>query len=227
MPNTLTQIGSKRKSRTINQHSDRCAYARLDKDLLRRLDWRFMLPDLSLEHVVYFGKINTPLYQALHEITKTMIINPTSYQEYEIPVEDPYIVVLTEDKKSTVKKALSWVFGVNTLYWESDLKVPAITLLKNLLGIYPGHYKDRVKMLKTRHLQSADATLHWPSKKNCREFIPLNTPLVRDRVTKYSKGKKNKLLSWLIAVGFKTKLYHNCLLSYSIIGRQYPNYRER
>ncbi|MBD3376189.1 hypothetical protein GF406_14225 [candidate division KSB1 bacterium] len=227
MPNTLTQIESKRNSRTSNHRPDRRAYARLDMDLLRRLDWRFMLPDLSLEHVVYFGDINTPLYQALHKVSKTMIINPTYYQEYEIPVKEPYIVVLTEDKKLTVRKALSWVSGVNTLYWESDPKVAAITLLKNFLRIYPGHYKDRVKMLKTRHLQSADATLHWPSIKKCREFIPLDTPLVRNRFIKYSKGKKNKLLGWLITLCFKTKLYQYCLLSYSIIGRHYPNDRER
>lgn len=220
MSNTLTQIGIEKKSRTINQNSDKHAYARLETDLLRRLDWRFRLSDLTLEHVVYFGKINTPLYQALHAVTKTMIINPTSCQEYEIPVKEPYIVVLTEDKKSTVRKALSWVSGLNTLYWESDTEAPAITLFKNLLRIYPGHYKDRVKILQACNLQIADAVLHWPSIKNCREFIPLDTPLVRDRFIKYSKGKKNRLLGWLIAVVFKTKLYHNCILSYSIIGRQ-------
>jgi hypothetical protein len=227
MPETMTQSETKQKSRVMDQKSNRQEIEKLDTDLLRRLDWRFMLADLSLQRIVYFGKINTQLYQALHAITKTMIINPPGYQEYEIPVKEPFIVVLAEDKKTTFRKALSWVFDSNTLYWESDPEYPVLALLRNMFGIYPCHYRYKINMLKAHDLQSASAFLHWPSVKDCREFIPLDTPLVKDRFTKYAKGKMKRILGWLIDLVFKTRVYKYFILSYSIIGRQHLIYVER
>ncbi len=132
---------------------------------VRRLDWRFLLPDPSLEDVAYLGP-EGPLLDALRLVSEPRRLEPGC------GLAAHRLVVASQADRSSLELAASRVAPGGFLYLEVERR-------GNRGRRYPrlspwGGSLDR--SLRSLGLVDLQAHLHWPNFEACKSIIPLERP---------------------------------------------------
>jgi hypothetical protein len=151
-------------------------------DLVRRLDWRFLLPDPRLRRVLYVGPADGPLPTALAQLCDRLWIGDSGRP----PGVD--LVVAERAGRSAVAGALSHLTAGGALYWE--------------LPRYGNPFRSDLGWLEGRGF--VDIALHWhiPDFESCRQIVPLDDPaairfLVHDHIGPAGRRVVGSLCGWL------------------------------
>ena len=147
--------------------------------LIRRLDWRFLLPKPQLGRVVYFGSASGLLASALREYSQSLTVLSTkerSFPGHPSPSFD--LAVVTTPQKSVLEQAHALLAEGGYLYCESDRRAQrsssrykvAFKLLKDGSSQDPAHSLSSLGFLEIR------TYWHHPNFESCLRMIPLREP---------------------------------------------------
>ena len=131
--------------------------------LVRRLDWRFLLPNAILGDVAYIGSMDGTLPSALQEFSELLtIVEPSDSRSSNVEPGCSYeTVVLRSAGIAAVRKVKPLVAPGGYLYWE----------VERASGV------DHVRRYTTavERLGFDDVQVHWhrPDFEACLEMIPL------------------------------------------------------
>jgi hypothetical protein len=190
-----------------------------DQDLqsVRRIDWRYLLPDSRLRNVAYLGLRDEPLIYALKLFSDSFSLYGQESQELEPNKRNTYdLVVVNSPQFMEVRQAASLMKPGTNLYWEVNrlramkyvrdeimsrkynarVKIESLyTTIANLVRLNP--YVDFAKTLGLR-----DVSIFWhrPDFDRCLEIVPLDNRRALDyyfsrwhgtalKSIKYSAGK--------------------------------------
>jgi aminoglycoside phosphotransferase (APT) family kinase protein len=133
---------------------------------MRRLDWRFLLPDPRLGSVAYLGR-PSPLLAALREAAPALsVVGGRETAERARPSD---LVVLREPAGTHLAEALRWLRPGGWLYLEGR-GGPGARLRGARLGC-PSQAASALRALGLRDLR---AHWHWPDFERCAELVPLD-----------------------------------------------------
>lgn len=138
-----------------------------DLNAIRRLDWRFLLPDPLLQDGAYSARPGTSLATALERLCPSFVqLNTAKAHGRQFP-----LVVLGQPSLRTIREAAESVSPGGWLYAE---------FVRNLLSLrlslaYPRRCCTELKRLKF----DMDAFWHHPDFENCQQIIPLLEPGAR------------------------------------------------
>ena len=180
-----TQVGyQSRTSASPQQQPERAR----DLQLIRRLDWRFLLPAPQLGRVVYFGSPSDSLASALREYSRSLTVLPEqrSFPGHPGPPFD--LAVVTTPRKFVLEQAYALLTEGGYLYCESGHKAQrsssryevAFELLKGGLAQNPAHSLSSMGFLEVR------AYWHHPNFESCLRMIPLCEPSALEHFLKRS-----------------------------------------
>jgi hypothetical protein len=131
--------------------------------LVRRVDWRFLLPSPVLGDVAYIGSMSGTLPRALRQFSELLTIvvrSDASVSEVELGCWYE-TVVLRSSEVAAVKRAKPLVAPGAYLYWE----------IERVSGL--SHVRSYIKAVE--RLGFDDIQVHWhrPDFETCLEMIPL------------------------------------------------------
>jgi len=140
-------------------------------ELSRRVDWRFLLPQLRVERVACVGRTDQPLQSALPLVGETVnyleagaFDDATAATEFEGTFD---LVVIRGTKHALLKRAAKLVRPGGSLY----LEVERPLLRPDLWRHTPAGMARRVARLGFRNVA---AHWHWPSHARCTSILPLD-----------------------------------------------------
>jgi hypothetical protein len=172
-------------------------------DLLRRLDWRFLLDTHALGRVGYLGPASSTLSNALSVFSQTLQ-----------PLEDGRLrerafdlIVAKGVGGDRVAVALPALAAGGSLYWELPM------------GRFP--FTRAWSVLDRQDLDPLEFYWHYPSFDECRLIVPLNHPaaltwLLRRRFARVDPSVLLKAVSAIVHTGLLTRV----LSSVSVVGRR-------
>ena len=143
--------------------------SRRDRQILtiRRLDWRFLLPDPRLENVACIGTPAADLIAAL-EAFSSRFTNLADVNSAAKRIAEPRfdVLVASRAKQAEIEAALPLLKPGGFLYWEVERS--NVTGVAKFCSIYS--YRKHLKKLKLGDIQ-----IHWhrPNFVACKEIIPL------------------------------------------------------
>lgn len=183
------------------------------EDLLqasRRLDWRFLLPDPSLERVAYVGPRNGEMATSLKLFANTLKVFSGSevhsgdYTRYDV-------VVVTNPAYHELRLATDLVRPGGYLYVESCSPFTSRQQLGRLVTRAVlqrprlWNPRDHIKVLKQLGMDKAEAYWFWPNCEAATKIIPLHDPAALSQafaLDKRGKGRKGRLTAlgkrWLM-----------------------------
>jgi hypothetical protein len=131
----------------------------------RRLDWRFLLPDFSLQRVAYIGRPDAALYDALERVAGGVEAldgapAPGGTGRYDL-------VVCREPTRDELAAAVALVAlgGSDSLY--AEIERPLAERLRRWRN------PARAELEVVRQRLSAECFWHWPNFEDCEEIVPL------------------------------------------------------
>ncbi len=131
---------------------------------VRRLDWRFLLPDPSLEEVGYLGP-EGGLLEGLR-----LLGHPRRLGRDE-PEPSAHSLVVVCGARPDLELACSRLRPGGFLYLECDRRDP------HRPGLLPGPGPGAIcRKLRRLGLEGPRAHLHWPDFEACRSILPLRPP---------------------------------------------------
>ncbi len=165
--------------------------------LVRRLDWRFLLPNPSLTSVAYIGQNNQTLLSALQYFCETVyFVNETAHFKENHKRQSRFdSVVVTSLNFSDIEKACTLLKDGGYLYWEIERtgwinslnkkKKSQQSVNSSNNGVIKG-FKDfgnlhkHIAFLKKLGFTDIEINWHRPNFDKCLEIIPLNNPTALD-----------------------------------------------
>jgi hypothetical protein len=135
--------------------------------LVRRLDWRFLLPNPVLGDVAYIGSLGGTLPSALRQFSDLLTIVPPSDLSSadvtpDIKLGCPYeTVVLRSSAVAAVKKVRPLLAPGGYLYWE----------VERVSGI--DHVRNYTRAVERLGFDDIQVNWHRPDFETCLEMIPL------------------------------------------------------
>ncbi len=163
-PSPIEQFSSEAEILTEKPHRDRQILT------VRRLDWRFLLPDPRLQNVAYIGAPDADLIAALDAFSRHLtIISDVNSPANQIDKPGFDVLVASRVKPAVIKSALPLLKPGGYLYWEVERS--NVTGVAKFCSIYT--YRKHLEKLK-----SSDIQIHWhrPNFAACKEIIPLENP---------------------------------------------------
>lgn len=135
--------------------------------LVRRLDWRFLLPNPTLGDVAYLGPMSGTLPSALQQFSELLtIVMPSDHSRADVAMACSYeVVVLRSPAISAVKNVTPLLRSGGYLYWE----------IERVSGI--GHVEEYVKAVQRQGFDDIQVSWHRPDFESCLEIIPLSDPV--------------------------------------------------
>jgi hypothetical protein len=138
-----------------------------DKDhalqLVRRLDWRFLLPNPILGDVAYIGTMSGTLPGALQQFSELLtIVLPSDGPRSDVHLACSYeTVVLRSPEVSAVKQAKPLLTAGGYLYWEVERASRV------------DHVRNYIKAVERLGFEDIQVNWHRPDFESCLEMIPL------------------------------------------------------
>jgi hypothetical protein len=188
--------------------------------LSRRLDWRFLLPNPTLEQVAYFGPARSTLLSSLTQLaTKVSIFSVSAAMSVSASQPHPQyqVVVVCDPTPQQLKAAVAFVQPGGSLYveaqgllWPQKWLHPRsfVALMQQPRLWQPADYCDA---LKGWAMREAEAFWFWPDFESCTKIVPLAEPVVLPYVFGTSsrpRGAKARVKAaykrWLVHSGWLT-----------------------
>ena len=138
-----------------------------DKDhalqLVRRLDWRFLMPSPILGDVAYIGPMSGTLPSALQQFSELFTIVMASHGPHaDVKPACLYeTVVLRSSLVAAVKTVEPLLTPGGHLYWE----------IERASGV--GHVRDYIRAVERLGFDDIQVNWHRPDFESCLEMIPL------------------------------------------------------
>lgn len=178
----------------------------------RRLDWRFLLPNPSLQRVAYFGPTDSSLLTSLRLFATTLSICPAGRSASQEMQYD--VVIACEPAPAALRQAVSLVEAGGSLYveahgllWPEKWRRPANLLRQPRLW----QPTDYIRAIQTWGLSEVEAFWFWPNVENCTKIVPLNNQVVLPYAfgtQTQPRGAKARLKAaykrWLVQSGWLT-----------------------
>jgi len=137
---------------------------------LRRLDWRFLLPDPTLRDVAYIGRTDTTLFAALREFTGSIaVIDPRELSTRQRRRSHD-LLVLAAPTIRVLSASSAFVPPAGHLYAE----IPRLSRSGGRVVLrHPASYAAAL-----RAVQFTDVSLHWHWRDfdACTAIVPLDEP---------------------------------------------------
>ncbi len=151
--------------------------------LVRRLDWRFLLPHVIPEKVAYIGPEDKELFAALSMVSGTSSVTRLDNLSDKSDVGRGCngLVILRSIRSSDLRVAVSLLKRGGFLYWEIDKKGG---WLGGKRWRSPAHF---VGLLAGLGIGNSRAYWHRPSFESCLEILPL----AQDSALKYLFGRRS------------------------------------
>lgn len=157
------------------------------RQLSRRIDWRFLMDDPRLGHVVYDGPEPGTLRPALRRqalsVTSLARVGAPRETDGEAPPAD--LAVLRQPGRRELRAARRALAGGGRLYCELDRRAGLSALLPSV-GRAPDDddggrdstllWGEAGALLRDAGFTDLRAHLHYPSFEECREIVPLEAP---------------------------------------------------
>lgn len=160
-----------------------------DPTLVRRLDWRFLLPEPRLESVVFAGPAQSGLLAALHHAGESVVRAEASgsvspEEESQCPV-----AVVQGAERERVETAHPHLARGGWLYWETRWSGarPAVGASRGATLRQARTSEDVRVVLRSLGYERIALHWHYPDFETCRWMVPLDDPaagawfLSRDR----------------------------------------------
>jgi hypothetical protein len=127
--------------------------------LVRRLDWRFLLPNPNLKRVGYIGGSDPQLVAALNHFA-----DDVAMLNFAAPAQQPFDLIVARAQRIEIEFVFDWLKAGGCLYWE--------ILPKNFLS--PPRIEKIAGELKRVGFVEIDAHWHRPNFDGALDIIPLN-----------------------------------------------------
>lgn len=181
-------------------------------ELVRRLDWRFLLPDPSLGDVVHCGLKPGMLLDALRLFAGR--VGPLRERSVLGPSCDLGVAI----NPSAVKLArmADLVRAGGGLYIEAERE--RWTLSSARAGARPLRTASAY-LHECRRLGLVDVTLYWtwPNRENCLELIPCNPGAIRCALKRRSRSLVNRLACLLIGQCARWGIWEGIVPSFCVV----------
>lgn len=180
--------------------------------LVRRIDWRFLLPSPVLKSVGYFGKPDETHLSALRHFSEQLTIVPQIGSTESAGNFD--VAILSGTEKPLFSNAVTSVKSGGYLYWEIQQSFSII-----------GYSTPNVFARQLRKAGFSDIRCYWhrPSFQSCKEIIPLDHPaalqFAMDKGHTGFKGQLKQLGGTILSV---SKLLPLLTCPFSIVARKSP-----
>jgi hypothetical protein len=149
--------------------------------IVRRIDWRFLLPNPHLGRVAYMGLSGDALSGALSQFSESLtLIAPIDQVKHtQSNLFDFELVVIRSQRVADAARAHTMLMNGGHLYWEIDRFGGLLPLHRSMRG---EGWQTRWALHSLRHYLRALERLgfcnigiywHRPSFENCQEMIPL------------------------------------------------------
>lgn len=170
--------------------------------LLRRLDWRFLLPDPSLRSVGYLGPGNSTLASALRMFADSVsVVRPDG--DEAAPVD---LLVAESADSRAVARALQWLGPGGCLYWE---RTP-----------FDVWWTQRPAELSRNGITSISAYWHYRGFDSCRWVVPLDNPHAIETLLSRKFPSVSERLRMRASEVLAHSPFVRRLLTTSVIGRR-------
>lgn len=187
----------------LNPAGDRALQS--DAELLRRVDWRFLLPDPRLGRVGYAGATDAMLVNALRATARSVEFVRAENQRFDIVVVNTPAALPLHVAVRAVKTG-----GHLFLQHSQYTRPSAAYLFTWLLGAAGWR-----AALRRAGIADAEAYWHWPDFARCRRIVPLDPAAVS-----HVLRKRSELAGTVAALAVRTGIAGRLLPHISIIGRK-------
>jgi len=226
---TVSVEGAPRTLETLPPHDGKQRDELLQ--LIRRLDWRFLLPDPVLRHVAFLGDDDPELTQGLRRTSRALSLLDLHWRfpEGQEPRFDT--VVLRSARLQDADRAARLVHPGGCLYWEIEPSRLALgnAGLRERLFPHPADRQAPTSLVRLRsHLGQLGFThvqFHWhrPSFRGAVEIIPLEDEgilrfVLDGRGARFPGRVKRLGARWLLQLG----LLRGLVPSLSVIACKRP-----
>jgi len=140
-------------------------------ETIRRLDWRFLLPDPNLGRVVYAGPANHALLLALKDFCETHVVTELRGNGRSTLFD---VAVVCSATHTQVEQVLPWLKPGGVLYWE----VPRGR--RQAAGLRKHPYRDAEDFLLRHGFREIACYWHRPNFERALEIVALNDPTALD-----------------------------------------------
>jgi hypothetical protein len=141
--------------------------------LVRRLDWRFLLPNPNLNRVLYLGEPCTSLISALRRFSKRFCVDSSENPAWRFD-----LAVLRSRKFSDVEKAYKLLDCGGYLYWEIERKSDLLFLKfwekngERRSRAFSNFEKNRAALQRIG-FTNIEVYWHRPNFETCLDIVPL------------------------------------------------------
>lgn len=184
---------------------------------VRRIDWRFLLPNPALERVAYFGPARSTLLASLQLFAARLTVFPmgadaAQQAHYDVVVACKPTPHQLQEAAALVRPGGSLYVEAHGLLWPARWLHPAsvLSLLQQPRLWQPDDY---VRVLQEWGIDEAQAFWFWPNVENCTKIIPLADQPVFSyafgsptRPQKVKARLKAACKQWLVQSGWLTLL---------------------
>jgi len=205
--------------------------------LLRRIDWRFLLPNPTLRQVAYVGSYDEVLLSALQTFSQSLITLHDSQQlEASSAERSAYdLLVLRSTNPHDIMRANQMLTSGGYLYWEFDRRAvlpfdrpnvrslwkKAMRWINGRLQRRMSHYKKCVAALVFWSFSDIEVHWHRPDFENCLEFIPLDRKPALQYVFSRNNGSLKDRISSMVGRSLvKMGLLPRLIPCFSLVARK-------
>ena len=181
-------------------------------ELVRRLDWRFLLPDPALGDVVHCGLKQGMLLDALR-LTATRV-GPLRERSLRGGACD--VGVAINPSATKLSRMADLVRPGGALYIEADRE--RWTLSSARAGARPLRTASDY-LRECRRLGLVDATVYWswPDHDNCLELIPCSVEAIRCTLKRRARSMKMRLVCGLIGQCARWGIWEGIVPSFAVV----------
>ena len=150
--------------------------------IVRRLDWRFLLPNPNLGHVAYIGPPSGTLPFALKQFSELLtMVSKADESRVGVKVDGSHeVVVLRSADVAAVDNVKPLLTSGGYLYWE----VERASSLR--------HVRDYIAPIERLGFDDIQVSWHRPDFESCLEIIPLRDPVALRFAFARSRGSVSK-----------------------------------
>ncbi len=130
----------------------------------QRLDWRFLLPEVQWNSVMYSGPVDGDLLAAMEEFGMAVTVFD-SVSQLQDPMTRYELVVATRPSLEVLRRLVSSLAPGGWLYVEAQREWRPAGGLR--------HAPQYVNALRTWGLINVQSYWHWPDFEHCAEIVPL------------------------------------------------------
>ncbi|MFQ5603849.1 MAG: hypothetical protein ACE5HS_11320 [bacterium] len=156
-----------------------------ESELIRRLDWRFLLPDPQLRRVAYIGAEKPILISALRYFSESVCLLNKSCSDPHRSSPDKALdlLVVCSSDGSELQRAAALVKPDGFLYWEIDRQFQLRSLwqwLKDFVsekkrsGFAASHLNEAANLCELAGFREIEFYWHRPNFENCLDIVSLN-----------------------------------------------------